>query len=516
MYNVKEKVQVCMTRETVEEVSLYPIRAIPERAITKETCEHFGVRVALSEKDGQTIEAIYYPYTKKGKVVGYKKKDLTVPKGDRFHFTTIGEVKIDSELFGQNVGATGGKKVFVTEGENDTLAAYQVLKEKYPSGEPTVLSIGLGTANAAAHLGNNLNYLNNFQEVVIAFDQDSATEEEKKKGIKKGKEAVSDVAQLIPDIKVASFSEKDINDCLLEGKKDEAYWALVSKAKNFKPEGFVSVDDVWEEATALPTWGKAWPWPTLTKLTYGRRLGEGVYFGAGVKVGKSEAVNQIAHHVTQVEKGKIALFKLEEKPAMTVRKIAGKIMHKQFHIPDGDFTQEELKEGVDKVREGVLLYDSYGSTSWDQLKQAIRHAVVVEGCRDIVIDPLTRLTTGMNAADANTELERVADEISKMAKDLGFFYMFFCHLKAPQVGKPHEEGGKVHSNQFTGSRAMMRACYYMIGIERDKTLEDEAERNTSHFVLLEDRAFGNSGRFPVFYNRETGDYLEPTNSNIGF
>jgi twinkle protein len=157
-----------------------------------------------------------------------------------------------------------------------------------------------------------------------------------------------------------------------------------------------------------------------------------------------------------------------------------------------------------------VLYDRYGSTSWDELKVAIRHAVVVEGVQDIVIDPLTRLTTGLTASEANTELERIADEISSLAKDLGFTYYIFCHLKAPQNGKPHEEGGKVHSNQFTGSRAMMRACYYMIGIERDKNPDLPPEqRNMSQFVLLEDRAFGNAGRFDVYYDTNTGDYLEP-------
>jgi len=116
----------------------------------------------------------------------------------------------------------------------------------------------------------------------------------------------------------------------------------------------------------------------------------------------------------------------------------------------------------------------------------------------------------MTASDANQELERIADEISSLAKDLGFTYYIFCHLKAPTAGKPHEEGGRVHSNQFTGSRAMMRACYYMIGIERDKSPDlPDVVRNMSSFVLLEDRAFGMSGRFNVHYNMDTGDYLEP-------
>jgi twinkle protein len=471
-----------------------PSMALPDRKIRKETCDKYGVKVSLSEANGE-IDSHYYPVYKDGVLSGWKKRGL--PKS----FASIGDSKGAIYLFGQNVTPQAGKRLLITGGELDCLAAYQMLYDKYPTFEPSVVSLPKGE-NVTA-IADNLDYVNSFEEVLIYTDMDDP-----------GRKCAKDICDLLgPKAKLVLTSEKDASDMLVKGKAKEFINAFFT-AKPYTPDGFVTVEDVYEEATAMPTWGKSWPWPTLTKLTYGRRLGEGAYFGAGVKVGKSEAVNQIAHHITQVEKGKIALFKLEEKPSMTVRKIAGKIMHKQFHIPDGDFTQAELVEGVEQVKGGVVLYDSYGATSWDKLKAAIRHAVVVEGCQDIVIDPLTRLTTGMNSADANTELERVADEISKMAKDLGFFYMFFCHLKAPQTGKAHEEGGRVHSNQFTGSRAMMRACYYMLGIERDKTQDDEIARNTSSFVLLEDRAFGNSGRFDVFYNRATGDYLEPT--GLGF
>lgn len=50
----------------------------------------------------------------------------------------------------------------------------------------------------------------------------------------------------------------------------------------------------------------------------------------------------------------------------------------------------------------------------------------------------------------------------------------------------------------------------MIGIERNKDPElTPKERNTSHFVILDDRKHGRSGKFPVFYDVDTGDYLEP-------
>ncbi len=469
----------------IEDIESLPIKPLADRGINKETCEIYGIKTEYDEITGNA-KAYYYPISVNGKITAYKKRLL--PKQFSIEGEPLKGLKV--EFIGQHV-ASQAKRILVTEGQDDMLAAYQMLaKYKQP-----VVSLPHG-ANIKAFKDNE-KFLSKYEEVVFCPDQDDA-----------GQEMVKELVKLYPDIKIMDIDEKDPNDMLLKSK-ERAFVNAFYKAKEFKPDGFVTVEDVYEEATRMPEWGRPWCWDSLTRLTYGRRDGEGAYFGSGVKMGKSEAVNQIVHYDITVLKQKVAVFKLEEKPSMTVRKIAGKIAHKQFHIPDADFTQDELIEAVNSIDDMVILYDSYGSTEWDDIKLAIRHAVVVDGVKTVIIDPLTRLTTGMSPTEANTELERIADEISKLAKDLGFFYIFFCHLKAPQVGKPHEEGGKVHSNQFTGSRAMMRACYYMVGIERDKTAEDEIERNTSQFVLLEDRAFGNSGRFDVFYDRTTGDYLEP-------
>lgn len=50
----------------------------------------------------------------------------------------------------------------------------------------------------------------------------------------------------------------------------------------------------------------------------------------------------------------------------------------------------------------------------------------------------------------------------------------------------------------------------MWGIERNKDPElPMKQRNTSWFVILDDRKHGRAGKFPVFYDIDTGDYLEP-------
>ena len=65
---------------------------------------------------------------------------------------------------------------------------------------------------------------------------------------------------------------------------------------------------------------------------------------------------------------------------------------------------------------------------------------------------------------------------------------------------------------------MQECTFYMLGIERNKDpdLTDE-ERNTSTFVLLEDRNFGNAVSFPVQYDPTDQSYKESpvTHSSLG-
>lgn len=530
---------------SIDDVKEYPCLAIPERNITQKTAEHFGVRTEIGEETGAPV-AHYFPYTDidTGEIIAYKRRDITKGKKDKGHFTVVGQMKIDRvSLFGTTSGnASGGKKVFCTEGEYDCMISHQCLKDRYPRANPTVLSIGFGTANAVHHIGQkkNTQFLKKFSEVVLAFDNDRATAEEKEKKIMKGVEATAAVYGLIPEVLVAQLPDgKDPCETYLEDGEEQLYWMLM-KPVRFTPEGFVSYSEVRDKAIELPTIGKPWPWPSVTKKTLGRRLGEGIYFGAGVKMGKSVIADTLTEHIIKNEKNKlgepqkVAMFKFEEQPDETLKKVAGKFYRKAFDNPEkiifinaegaevdvwGNqiqnnetfFTHRELIDAVDSIGNQIILYNNYGRCNWDELKGAIRHAVLVEHVEDIFIDPITRLTAGMSASQANEELERFADEISKMSQDLGFTYYCFCHLKSPAPpSKPHEMGGKVFSSQFRGSRAMMQACHYMIGLEGNKDPEQPHKvQNTRYLCILDDRKFGRTARVPLFYDEDTGNFDEP-------
>ena len=77
-------------KETLADVQALKSFDVPERGIRKETLERFGVKVALSQEDGKTPEAIYFPsYNQKGKITGYAKQDLTKSKEEKYHWSTL-------------------------------------------------------------------------------------------------------------------------------------------------------------------------------------------------------------------------------------------------------------------------------------------------------------------------------------------------------------------------------------------------------------------------------------------
>ena len=231
-------------KETVEEVKNYPIRAIEERGITEETCRRLGIRTGLSTEDGVTPVAHYFPYSLDGKLVGYKKRDLTKPKMQEGHFSIIGFQSIKCDMFNMaNSNKTGGSKVWVTEGEYDCALVWQTLKAKFGKVKPSVVSISNGTAAAVLNIGqkHNMKFLSKFKEVVLAFDNDSATPSEKVSGIKKGKEATADVYGLLPEVKVVSLpDDKDPCDTFLEQGEEQFYWTI-NEASTVYTRGFCKV-----------------------------------------------------------------------------------------------------------------------------------------------------------------------------------------------------------------------------------------------------------------------------------
>lgn len=481
----------------VDEISSLPTLPLPHRKLEEWALKYFNVRVAVSEEDGSTPVAYFYPYEKDGNFVNFKGK-LIDPK----KYYRVGE-KGECDPFGwRQAIASGAPKIFITEGEDDAIALYQALKlysanGKWAELEPAVISLANGANSVENDLGKVFHDLLKFKEIVLVFDQDSA-----------GEAAVRKALQLLPTASVAKLPRKDANQCVIDGFSNALSKAVLHQSDTPKNTRLVNASTLFASARKVPQWGYSWPWPALTEVTRGWRTGEAYYFGAGVKMGKGELRNSVANHIMTEHNMPIFMASLEEVNDKTVRLMVGKQAKKFFHDPKKEFDFDAYDKAAADIGDKLWLLDLYQHADWKTLRSDIVMAAH-KGCKAAFIDPVTNIVNGLSAAETDVMLKEIAPDMSALARELDIALFVYCHLLKPDNGPPHERGGKVYSSQFAGSRAMMRSCNYMFGLEGDKNPEaDVTERNVRHLILLEDREFGEVADIPLYWNEHTGIFTE--------
>jgi twinkle protein len=461
------------------------------RGITIETAKKWGF--TRSEFKGEVVRVFNYrdPDTKAiiAQKIRPREKD-----GMRF----VGPETKSKPLFGQHLWRDGGRKLVITEGEIDAMSVSQAQGHKWP-----VVSVPNGAQGAKKALQAHLAWLEKFDEVILMFDMDDA-----------GRAAVAECAPLFSPgkCKVAQLPVKDANEMLKAGNTAgiiDAIWG----AKEFRPDGLVSVDDLMDEILEPVEWGIPWCLPSLTEATYGRRWGEIYAIGAGTGIGKTDLMTQqMMFDITELGHHVGAIY-LEQKPKETAKRVAGKIAGKRFHIPSekGGWTAAELKASVALLKGKVTFYDNFGQTDWDVVKGHIRYMAVSLGIKLFYLDHLTAMADTSNEKES---LEQLMKELAGLAMELGIIVHFVSHLSTPD-GKPHEEGGRVMIRHFKGSRAIGFWSYFMFGLERDPQSEDPEEASTTTLRILKDRNTGDATGKLIYlgYNKDEGRLYEKPDYN---
>lgn len=497
----------------LKEIGSYKTVSIEARKLRASSLRPYGVKVELSEKDGTTPMVRYYPYKKDGEIVAYKAKAI-----HKKHMWWVGSSK-DVDFFGwEEAIGSGSKKLIICTGEDDVIAIHRAYdrcsKEEYKDQTPAIISVISGDRSAVRELVAKRDEIQSrFKEIVLAFDMDDS-----------GQRAAEEVSRAFPEATVASLPAKDANQALMDGKYRALFTSIQFNAKRKKNSKLVWAHDIWEEAAKPAEWGElTWPWPTIQDLTRGIRYGETIYIGGGVKMGKSAILNSIAGHIIQNCDEKVCLIKPEEAKSKTLKLMAGQLAGAVFHDPKIPFDEKKYMDAREIAKGKMLMFTMYQDIKWEGLKSDIIDAVHM-GCKAVFIDPITNLTNGMDPSVANVKLQEVAQSLAQMALDYNIVVFIFCHLKAPEgnlshdqrakayeqgryidLGNcPHELGGSVLSAQFAGSRAMMRSCNYMLGLEgnKDDNLPDDI-RNSRRLTLLEDREFGEVGSVKLKWQPET-------------
>lgn len=466
----------CIPFEDLEEVSL------TKRCIGKDTCSKFKYFSTVYK--GKPCQVACY-YDDSGNLVGQK---LRFPDKS---FAVLGN--ISNRLYGSQLWA-GGKKIVITEGEIDCLTVSQIQGNKWP-----VVSIPNGAQAAKKAIESNLEYLENFEEVILMFDMDDP-----------GRKASEECAKILPAGKayIANLPCKDPNECLSEGKGSEVLQA-VWNAKPYRPDGIVSGTDLYEKCvTDIDDLKDSveYPWLALQNKTKGARHGELYVFTSGSGMGKSTILRELEYYFG-VQRGELCgIVALEESTRKTGLELMSIHLNKRLILdPEGADEDERGRAFNETIGNGkFFLYDHFGSLDSGNLLSKLRYMIVSLGCKRIFLDHISIVVSGMDTDEDGGErkaIDKLMTNLRSLVEETGATMFVVSHLKRPEK-KGHEEGAQVSLSQLRGSGAIAQLSDMVIGLERNQQGDNP---NVLTLRVLKNRFCGDTGVSGYLeYDPETG------------
>ena len=479
-WSVKKEVtrvsKECIPFEDLEAVSL------TKRCISKDTCSKFKYFSTVYK--GKPCQVACY-YDDSGNLVGQK---LRFPDKS---FAVLGS--ISNRLYGSQLWASG-KKIVITEGEIDCLTVSQLQGNKWP-----VVSIPNGAQGAKKAIEANLEYLENFEEVILMFDMDDP-----------GRKASEECAKILPAGKayIANLPCKDPNECLSEGKGSEVLQA-VWNAKPYRPDGIVSGTDLYEKCvTDIDDLKDSveYPWVALQNKTKGARHGELYVFTSGSGMGKSTILRELEYYFG-VHRGELCgIVALEESTRKTGMELMSIHLNKRLILdPEGTDEDERSRAFAETIGNGnFFLYDHFGSLDSSNLLGKLRYMIVSLGCKRIFLDHISIVVSGMDTDEDGGErkaIDKLMTNLRSLVEETGATMFVVSHLKRPEK-KGHEEGAQVSLSQLRGSGAIAQLSDMVIGLERNQQGDNP---NVLTLRVLKNRFCGDTGISGYLeYDPETG------------
>jgi len=470
---------------------------IKDRAINKDTCEKFGVRV-VSDATGKIIKHLYPYYDKNGAHISNKIRDVDSKAFESQPRGSLGK----AGLFGEHLFTGGGKYITICEGELDALSAYEMMGSKWP-----VVSIKDGAQSAVRNCKASYNFLNSYENIVICFDNDEH-----------GKKAAVAVAEIFEPnkCKIVNLSLKDANEYLKAGKREEfmrSWW----DARVYTPAGIINLKDYGD---ALYDEGQQqtclYPFTGLNDKLYGIRTGELVTVTAGTGTGKSSVMRELMHHVLRSTNENIGVLSLEENVRSTIFHLMSVEANARLYIREvrEGYPRAEL-EKWNKATVGTgrfFAFDHFGSLATEEILARIRYMIKALDCKWIFLDHLSILVSGLDGMDERRNIDILMTKLRYLVEETNCALLLVSHLRRAGSDSGHEDGKEVSLAHLRGSQSIAQLSDAVIAMERDQQADDPNVANTTTIRVLKNRYAGETGvACHLFFNKETGRLHEVEN-----
>lgn len=485
------------------EVLEYPFFAIPERKISKEVCDRFGVRSSLSTTNRDKVTAHYFPRCSDNKLQGFKIRFLSGK-----NFGKAGKSK-DSEFFGLDQCPKQGRKLFITEGEYDAMCLYESFlkhtKEEWVTGI-SIVSLSNGSGGVKKDVIKNKEFLSNYSEIICVFDQDDP-----------GRKAAEDFKQALPDKTViyARYKGKDPCEALQKGDHKELYFACITGKQVVRPEKIIYGEEISLEELLTPLKkGLEVPYKGLMEKMHGFRHGEGggelTIVTAGTGMGKTTLAREIMYCFNKTHKLKLGNIFLEEQRRKTGQSYIaidnnvplGKLREDPSCIPLEDF-KKSYKELIANGR--CIVLDHFGSLASDTLMDHMYY-LHYEGCQFILLDHISMVISGQENGKngERKDIDILMTKLAAFCEDTGTSVFAVVHLKRPATGC-FNEGQQVSLSHLRGSAAIEQLSHNILSVEGDQHGDSPNKRIVR---VLKNREWGDVGEADTLeYIPETGRLL---------
>lgn len=459
-------------------------RGFPDRGLTKDTIERYKIDVGGPVAEYQ---AKYPLFDINNRHIANK------VRGPDKTFAFEGDVKsVKPGLFGRHAFPPGSAKyITVTEGQDDAMAVYQMSGSRYPA-----VSVH-SSSTAERDVREDFEYLNSFENIVLAFDNDEM-----------GQKAAKAVANIpgfpLGKIKVMTPRKyKDANDYLLN-KESEAFSREWWAAPVHQPDGLKFGSDIWDEIiNRKESFTVQYPFPGMNEKTFGMRLSELVVVTADTGVGKTSFLKHIEHKLlTDEEVIKngygVGFLHLEEPNGDTALGLLSIHNSTPYHLPTTERNPEELRKAYDELLNNnrVVVWDHFGSNSVDAVLGKVRHMVAL-GCRYIVLDHLS-IVVSDQSGDERKQLDEITTKLKTLTMELDIAVLAVIHTN--------------RQGQIRGTAGVEQLANIVVRLERNKTDANEWRRNVTKVSVEKNRFCGYTGpACYLWYNKETArlSELEP-------
>jgi len=461
------------------------VTALEDRAISRETAEKYRVERLFNGEIPYGYA--YNHYNGADDIVAQKIKKMNKQgmhwNGDHSEVA----------LFGQQLFPAGGKYITITEGEEDAMACFQMLKAASPNFEPVVVSIPDGALSADKSCKKSWEFINSFENIILAFDGDDIGQKAAEKIVKLFNYKPKVV--LFPAIKdkEGNWIWKDSNDYLKGGKSKEfvnMWW----RAEKLTPPGVCTFKSLWDTMIKEDSDLTApYPWEGLNRMTGGLRTGELVIVKAPPKLGKTQLLREIAYHLRSNTKHNVGLIFLEDTKKSIGIGMCALHMNKPIQFGDIPYTLEELQKSHEFMSEDdrLTVFDPEDERTVENIFNKIMYFVKAQDCRFIILDHISMLAYQNGDGDERRFLDKLVADLKAATTTLNIGIIAVTHVN---------DDGKTR-----GSRAPVQLCNILINLIRDKMNIDPIIANTTEVVVEENRKKGKSGTAcHLYFNPDTG------------